>query len=111
VNNTTLGMIYAIKRSENGRKQAVIDYMSEITGSPKEDYYDNELLNIVGNAFVDYLKTADNPAYVVQCFFGMRNIYRDNELERMLSVLQLTRVKDNYGQYINGFREIKNDIK
>lgn len=62
MNDLTLGLIYAVKHSEKSAKESIIDFLSEYTGTPKQYYSDNELVRIIRDSFVDYLKTADNPA-------------------------------------------------
>ena len=65
MDNLTLGIIYAVKHSGKTAKESIVDFLSEYTATPKEHYSDGELVRIIRDAFVDYLKTADNPAFDV----------------------------------------------
>lgn len=124
MDNLTLGLIYAVKHGEKSGKESIIDFLSEYTGTPKEYYSDGKLIQIIRNAFVDYLKTADNPAFDVWHYFDAKRqkenfkdvfseqhkkyIERDNcmdiDTEAILSAFRLTRVQKD-GKYTNGFRE------
>lgn len=72
MNDLTLGLIYAVKHSEKSAKESIIDFLSEYTGTPKQYYSDNELVRIIRDSFVDYLKTADNPAFEVWQYFDAK---------------------------------------
>lgn len=122
----TLGIIYAVKQSDKSARESIVDFLSEYTGTPKEYYSDNELIRIIRNAFVDYLKTADNPAFDVWQYFdakrqkeNFKDVFpeqhkkyaeRDNcmdiDTEAIISALRLSHVQEN-GKYINGFRDWK----
>lgn len=124
MDDLTLGLIYAVKHSGKSAKESIIDFLSEYTGTPKEYYSDGELIRIIRNAFVDYLKTADNPAFDVWQYFdakrqkeNFKDVFpeqhkkyaeRDNcidiDTEAILSVFRLARVQKD-GKYVNGFRE------
>lgn len=124
MDDLTLGIIDAVKRGEKSGKESIIDFLSEYTGTPKEYYSDNELIRIIRNAFVDYLKTADNPAFDVWQYFdakrqkeNFKDVFpeqhkkyaeRDNcmdiDTEAILSAFRLALVQKD-GKYVNGFRE------
>lgn len=81
MNDLTLGLIYAVKHSEKSAKESIIDFLSEYTGTPKQYYSDNELVRIIRDSFVDYLKTADNPAFEcvndnLRAFYDLCDYYR-----------------------------------
>lgn len=69
MDDLTLGIIDAVKRGKKSGKESIIDFLSEYTGTPKEHYSDSKLIQIIRNAFIDYLKTADNPAFEVWQYF------------------------------------------
>lgn len=58
MDDLTLGIIDAVKRGKKSGKESIIDFLSEYTGTPKEHYSDSKLIQIIRNAFIDYLKTA-----------------------------------------------------
>ena len=120
----TLGLIYAVKHSGKSAKESIIDFLSEYTGTPKKYYSDSELVRIIRDSFVDYLKTADNPAFDVWQYFDIKqkqenfkDIYpeqqkkyakrdgnMDIDTEAIISAFRLARVQKD-GKYVNGFRE------
>lgn len=124
MDNLTLGIIYAIKHNGKTAKESIVDFLSEYTATPKEHYSDNELVRIIRDAFIDYLKTADNPAFDVWQYFdakrqqeNFKDVFpvqqkkyaeRDNlfdiDTEGIISALRLSHVKEN-GNYVNGFRD------
>lgn len=124
MDNLTLGIIYAVKHSGKTAKESIVDFLSEYTATPKEHYSDRELVRIIRDAFVDYLKTADNPAFDVWQYFdakrqqeNFKDVFpvqqkkyeeRDNlfdiDTEGIISALRLSHVKEN-GNYVNGFRD------
>lgn len=111
----TEDFICAIKRGKISAKQSAIDFMSDYTGSPKEEYTDYVLLPIVQNFFLDYIKTG-NAWELMFHFFDHKKItrhckafadewdYPQNDLMAMLSALQMVRVMKD-GIFINGFTE------
>lgn len=124
MDNLTLDIIYAIKHNGKTAKESIVDFLSEYTATPKEHYSDNELVRIIRDAFIDYLKTADNPAFDVWQYFdakrqqeNFKDVFpvqqkkyaeRDNlfdiDTEGIISALRLSHVKEN-GNYVNGFRD------
>lgn len=126
MDDLTLGLIYAVKHSGKSAKESIIDFLSEYTGTPKEHYSDGELIRIIRNAFVDYLKTADNPAFEVWQYFdakqqkeNFKDVFpeqhkkyakRDNcmdiDTEAIISAFRLTCVQKD-DRYVNGFRNME----
>lgn len=127
MDDLTLGLIYAMKHnSGNTIKESIVDFLVKYTGTPNEYYTERELVGIIRNAFVDYLKTAENPAFDVWQYFdakrqaeNFKEIFpkqheqykeRDDcfdiDTEGILSALRLSKVKEN-GKYVNGFRDWK----
>lgn len=122
MDNLTLGIIYAVKRGEKSAKESIIDFLSEYTGTPKEYYSDREIIRIVRDSFVDYLKTADKPAFDVWQYFDAkrkqenfkdvfptqqkqyaeRDGLMDIDTEAIISAFRLAKVKENE-EYVNGF--------
>lgn len=128
MDNLTLGIIYAVKNSEKSAKESIIDFLPGYTKTPKEYYSDRKFAWIIRNAFIDYLKTADNPAFDVWQYFNTkrqledfrevfpaqqrkcaeRNNLLDSDTEGIISAFRLSQVRDG-DAYVNGFREWKND--
>ena len=127
MDNLTLGLIYAVKHSGKSAKESIIDFLSEYTGTPQEHYSDGELVQIIRGVFVDFLKTADNPAFNVWQYFdakrqqeNFKDVFpeqqkkyaeRDGKMdidtEAIISAFRLSCVQKD-GVYVNGFREWKN---
>lgn len=126
MDDLTLGLIYTVKYSGKSAKESIIDFLSKYTETPKEYYSDGELIRIIRNAFVDYLKTVDNPAFEVWQYFdakrqkeNFKDVFpeqhkkyaeRDNcidiDTEAIISAFRLTCVQKD-GKYVNGFRDWK----
>lgn len=107
MDDLTLGVIYAVKHRDHGKKtltEEAAAFLSKYTETPIQYYTTSEMDRIAKMLFIDYLKTARNPAFEVDRLFhpiGTRNI---TDAENIFVCLSLTRVKDESG-YINGFRE------
>ena len=127
MNDMTLGIIYALKQPEGqNAMQSVIQFMSNYTGTEKKYYSGVKITQIIRDAFIDYLKTADNPAFDVWQYFdakrqqeNFRSVFPaqakqyaerdgsfDDDTEGIISALRLSRVREN-GKYVNGFREME----
>lgn len=126
MDDLTLGIIYAVKHGNKSGKESIIDFLSEYTATPKQHYSDRELVRIIRDTFVDYLKTADNPAFDVWQYFdakrqqeNFKDVFpeqhkkyaeRDNcmdiDTEAIISAFRLACVQEN-GKYVNGFKDWK----
>ena len=108
MNETTLELIYALKHRKYEKDtlfEEAAEFLSAYTCTPIGYYNEAEIGRIVQMAFVDYLRTAHNPAYEVQRFFDIFNRKGDTTAT-ILECLRSTQVKDKNG-YINGFRDGK----
>lgn len=84
----TRKVIMNIKKRDNGvtRDEAVIKALSEYTGNKKKFYESSVILtNQAKECFVDFLKTADNPAAIVESLFsyadfGLVLVYNEQNL-------------------------------
>lgn len=45
MDNLTLGLIYAVKHSGKSAKESIINFLSEYTGTPKEHWWANAIVN------------------------------------------------------------------
>lgn len=124
--NLTLGIIYALKNSGKSSKESIIDFLSEYSGTPKEYYSDGQIIRIIRDSFIDYLRTSDNPAFDVWQYFdakqqreNFKDVFpeqykkyyendgtMDIDTESIISALRLTHVREN-NKYINGFRDLE----
>ncbi len=100
----TLGIIYAIKRSEKEWNHAVADWMADYSGSPVEEYTETQINKILKEAFVDYISTCNRPDREVYDLLD----YIDNNGSYSLGhciaiVFELAQVKDG-NKFVNGFR-------
>ena len=106
MSDQTLEIIYAIKQFGRAPLASVAEYMSEYTGSPENEYNEFVLYSILKNAYADYLSTCDNPAAEFEHLMNLFETGHFHSTAYILAIaLGLTRVRDNDGQYINGFRE------
>ena len=113
----TRKVIMNIKKRDNGvtRDEAVIKALSEYTGNKKKFYESSVILtNQAKECFVDFLKTADNPAAIVESLFsyadfGLVLVYNEQNLsfdDRLREAIWRTFdfVQARKGDhYINGF--------
>lgn len=115
--DSTIGTIYALKRSDKPYDEAVIDYWSEYTGTPAKYYGKEILMNIAIDAIRDYISTADNPSFVLYelfeyMHFDCKHLYKidkefdDRVREAIWTTLVMTQVRNLDGNYVNGFRKL-----
>ena len=111
MDDLTLHLIYGLKEYKFNRrtiKEEAISILSEYTETPEKYYTDKEIERISQLVFVDFLRTADNPAFEVREFFEAKKFGNDDTFA-ILNALRLTQVRDENG-YVNGFRdEIKGE--
>ena len=118
----TRKVIMSIKKRDSGvtRDEAVIKALSEYTGNKKELYESSVVLtNQAKECFVDFLKTADNPAAIVESVFsyadfGLVPVYNEEGLsfddrlrEAIWRTFDFVQVTKGDGHYINGFVSYK----
>ena len=78
-----------IDNTDETPMDAIATYMSKECICPKEDYKGKLLESILLDALFDYISSADKP--------GLS--------ERICTMFQLTRVRNNNGSYANGFSD------
>jgi len=94
----TLGIIKAIKQSGKVWNRAVAEYMSELTGSPIEEYTETCVNQILQSAFLDYIGTCDHPAWEVQILFDLLERHGTASLGHHLAhILGIAQVRDHNG--------------
>lgn len=114
----TRKVIMSIKKRDNGvtRDETVIKALSEYTGNKKEFYKSPVILtNQAKDCFTDFLKTADNPAAIVESLFsyadfGLVLVYNEQDLsfddrlrEAIWRTFDFVQVTKDDGHFINGF--------
>ena len=110
MDDLTLELIYALKHQNYGKStllEETIAFLSDYTCTPARCYNEAEMKRISQLCFVDYLRTARNPAYEVQRFFDILNRKGDST-KAILECLRSVQVRDKNG-YINGFRDSKKE--
>lgn len=112
----TTDLIYAIKKNEQHReklKEIVIDFYSEYSDTPRSEYTDSIVFNLVKTAFLDYLSTADKPEREMAAYFNKQALTLqldpdislvELEIKCMLTVFLLAQVRDSNKHLVNGFR-------
>ena len=106
MSDQTLGIIYAIKQRGESPLKAVAEYMSEYSGSPKDEYNEEYLYVILKNAYIDYMSTCDSPSSEVARFLELlEKNYGHSMAFTLVITMGLTRVKNTDGKFVNGFRE------
>lgn len=113
----TLGIIYALKRSNHDGFRAVAEYISRETGDRIEDYSFGDLCSIVRTAYKDYISGCDNAGSEFDSFLRYLDMnYCGGVYEAMMCRLRMTQVKSCNKEnpemhYINGFRDPTKEIK
>jgi len=79
-------------------------YMSHECACPKEDYKGRLMESILREALFDYFATADKPGFELRQLLQQYASYNPNLSERMITVFQLSSVRDDNG-YVNGFTD------
>lgn len=123
----TTGIIFTLKDSLNlfiNNKEAIIDFLSTYTGTPKKYYTNEQIKLILRQCFTDYLKTCANPSYEVWNFFDVKRQHEnfrdvfpreaekqwlkegglDDDSIAIITCLMMVRVRDDNGNLINGFK-------
>lgn len=110
MSDLTLGLIYEIKQSSEWR-DAVIRFMMKYSGSPRSSYTDLVIYRIMKTAFLDYLNTADKPAITVDDYLMSTERFPMLSADYHMAVALInTRVRDDFGNYINGFRPLPDEF-
>jgi len=85
--------------------EAIAAYMSKECLCPKEDYKGSLMESILREALFDYIANADKPDFELRQLL-QQYISREPTLsERICTMFQLTRVRNDDGSYANGFSE------
>ena len=85
--------------------EAIAAYMSKECLCPKEEYKGALMESILREALFDYIANADKPDFELRQLL-QQDISREPTLsERICTMFQLTRVRNDDGSYANGFSE------
>lgn len=90
--------------------EAIADYMSEECDCPISTYTPSNMFSIMMFAFKDYMRTCDNPSFVI---FELQNLVGYDQStdkliitsEKIATVFSLQGVRNDSGGYVNGFDE------
>ena len=133
MNELTIKLIYDIKRPKdewknNENNHTLIDFaicsLMDWSGCEREVYTPSKIYEIVRTSFADYLTTANHIMSIMNDYYESLDRYttfsqlfypntskefypiieyHQFETLAMLEALQLTQVKNDKGEYINGF--------
>ena len=84
---------------------AITAYMSKECLCPKEDYKGALMESILQNALFDYIANADKPDFELRQLFQQYALREPTLSERICTMFQLTRVRNDDGSYANGFSD------
>lgn len=118
--DSTIGTIYALKHVDKSYDDSVIEFWSKYTETPPEYYRTETLMKIAKMVMEDYMNTADNPRLVMYCLlenmrFDCEHLIKEEETfddrvrRAIWETLTMTKVKDDNGNYVNGFRELEEE--
>lgn len=80
-------------------------YMSHECACPKENYKGRLMESILEEALFDYLNSANKPGFDLRQLFYQYALRDPSLSERICTMFQLVIVRDNFGQYTNGFTD------
>lgn len=103
------GIIYAIKLNPEGDiYKSIATFMSKYTSTPIE-YYTNKLLEtILSNAIADLLNNLKYPSSFWFNYWRWKQWpWEMNDFEAICAALNEVAVKDENGNYINGFMPLE----
>lgn len=86
--------------------EAIAAYMSNECACPKEDYKGALMESILREALFDYLNSADKPGFELRQLLYQYATYHPSISERICTMFQLTRVRNDDGSYTNGFSDV-----
>lgn len=81
-------------------------YMSNECAYPKENYKGTLMESILQDALFDYLNSVDKPGYELRQLFHQYALREPTLSERICTMFQLTRVRNDDGSYANGFSDV-----
>lgn len=99
------GVIYAIKLNPEGDKyKSIATFMSKYTITPIEHYTNSILETILSNAVADLLDNLKYPSSFWFSYWRWKQYpWSMNDFEAICATLTEIAVKDEKGNYINGF--------
>lgn len=83
--------------------ESVAAYMSHECACPKEDYKGKLMESILREALFDYIASADRPGYDLRQLFCQYATRDPGLSERICTMFQLVKVRDDSFGYTNGF--------
>ena len=106
----TMGIIYAIKKSEYSAREAVRDFMSQWSGTPPEHYTPALLDDLICYSLCDCLNDNEHPSAVMHDYFHfLKEPWNLSAAEAAILTIQNIQIRRfNYEteqyDYINGFK-------
>lgn len=84
---------------------AIAAYMSNECICPKEDYKGALMESILREALFDYIAGVDKPGFELRQLLQQYALRNPSLSERICTMFQLTRVRNDDGSYANGFTD------
>ena len=85
--------------------ESIVAYMSNECDCPKEDYKGRLMELILREAMFDFFASADKPGYELRQLFYQYATQQPSLSERICTMFQPTNVRNDNGDYTNGFTE------
>lgn len=103
------GVIYAVKLNNKGNwYDSIASFMSKYTNTPVEHYTKSILETRLVCAIADLIENMEHPCGVWFEYWHMRQYpWNKNDFEAMCVAMSTIAVKDEHGNYINGFRPLE----
>ena len=83
--------------------EAIAAYMSDECMCPRADYNGALMESILREALFDYIVSADKPGFELRQLLQQYALRDPSLSERICTMFQLTRVRNDDGSYANGF--------
>lgn len=100
-----VGVLYAVKQNkQHNRMNSIIHFMSNYTGTPKEQYTVTMIERILYNSVAAMLNEMEYPGGYFLSFMQWKEYpWNYSDFEAMCAALAEVPVKTKTGEYINGF--------
>ena len=102
--------IYSIKLNWYKKvtlKERAVAFLSDYSGIPIQEYDEESLYRCIMGYFLDFIESTNNPIFYMRQYFECKFPRRASpydDIEAMLTVMQMSQVKNSEGEFINGFK-------
>lgn len=84
---------------------AIAKYMGDECAYPWELYGYRQMEDILLDALYDFIDGADKPSFELRQIFDTSAFAGRTLIDRIITMFALTKVRNKYGEYVNGFTQ------